>query len=160
VILPALTLPRVPNIHDPDWDQERDVPPFRWRRARVGRQAGSRDLGASVFEVPPGAATFPLHIHYANEELVIVLAGRPTLRTLAGDRELAPGEVVALPAGREGAHAVDNHSDEPARFLIVSTMRAPEINEFPERETFWVRDFPPGTDPPDGALDLDGLKPT
>ena len=150
----------MPNLHDPDWDQERDAPPFRWRRARVGRQAGSRDLGASVFEVPPGAATFPLHIHYANEELLFVLAGRPTLRTLEGDRELSEGEVVALHAGRGGAHAVDNLSDEPVRFLVVSTMRSPEINEFPERETFWVRDFAPGADAPDDALDVDGLKPT
>jgi hypothetical protein len=42
----------------------------------------------------------------------------------------------------------------------VSTMRSPEINEFPERETFRVRDFAPGDDPPDDALDVDGLKPT
>jgi uncharacterized cupin superfamily protein len=150
----------VPNIHDPEWDQERDAPPYRWRRARLGRQAGSRDLGASLFELPPGAASFPLHIHYANEELLFVLDGRPTLRTLGGDRELSQGEVVALPAGREGAHAVDNLSGETVRFLVVSTMRAPEINEFPERGTFWVRDFVPGTDAPDGALDVDGLKPS
>jgi uncharacterized cupin superfamily protein len=153
------TLRAVPNLHDPEWDVERDAPPFRWRRARVGRQAGSRDLGASLFEVPPGAATFPLHIHYANEELLIVLAGRPTLRTPDGERELAEGDVVAFPAGREGAHAVDNRSGEPIRILMVSTMRAPEINEFPELGTYWVRDFRPGTDPPPDALDVDGLKP-
>ena len=149
----------MPNIHDPQWDQERDAPPYRWRRARLGRQAGSRDLGASLFELPPGAASFPLHIHHANEELLVVLAGRPTLRTLEGERELAEGEVVALPAGRAGSHAVDNHSDAPARFIVVSTMRAPEINEFPEQGTFWVRDFAPGRDAPEGALDIDGLTP-
>jgi uncharacterized cupin superfamily protein len=149
----------VPNIHHPEWDQERDAPPYRWRRARLGRQAGSRDLGASLFELPPGAASFPLHIHHANEELLVVLAGRPTLRTLNGDRELAEGEVVALPAGREGGHAVDNRSDAPVRFIVVSTMRAPEINEFPEQGTFWVRNFAPGRDAPEGALDIDGLTP-
>ena len=148
----------VPNIHDPEWDAERDAPPFRWRRARLGRQAGSRDLGASLFEVPPGAATFPLHIHHHNEELLVVLSGRPTLRTPAGERELEEGEVVAFPAGREGAHAVDNRGDEPVRFLIVSTMRAPEINEFPELGTFWVRDYAPGRDAPPDALDVDGLR--
>jgi uncharacterized cupin superfamily protein len=150
---------RVPNIHDPEWDAERDAPPFRWRRARLGRQAGSRELGASLFEVPPGAATFPLHIHHANEELLFVLAGSPTLRTPDGERELAPGEVVAFPAGRAGGHAVDNRTDEPVRYVIVSTMRAPEINEFPEEGTFWVRDYAPGRDAPEGALDVDGLRP-
>jgi uncharacterized cupin superfamily protein len=153
-------VPEVPNLFDPSWDAERDAPPFRWRRARLGRQAGSRDLGASLFEVPPGASTFPLHIHYANEEMLLVLAGRPTLRTPDGERELAEGEVVAFPAGREGGHTIDNRSDEPVRYLVVSTMRAPEINEFPEQGTFWVRDFSPGSDAPPGALDVDGLRPS
>ena len=150
----------MPNIHHPEWDAERDAPPFRWRRARLGRQAGSRDLGASLFEVPPGAATFPLHIHHHNEELLVVLSGRPTLRTPEGERELEEGAVVAFPAGREGAHAVENRGEEPVRLLMVSTMRAPEINEFPELGTFWVRDYAPGHDAPPDALDVDGLRPS
>ena len=40
------------------------------------------------------------------------------------------------------------------RVLVVSTMHAPEINEFPETGEYWVRDYIPGTDPPDGALDV------
>jgi len=142
------------NVYDPTWDAERDEPPFRWRRSRLGRQAGARQLGASLFELEPGAATFPLHIHYANEELLVVVAGRPTLETLTATRDLAPGEVVAWPAGRDGAHRLSNRSGEIARVLIVSTMHAPDINEFPETGEFWVRDYVPGTDPPDGALDV------
>ena len=142
------------NIYDPAFDAERDDPPYRWRRARLGRQAGARDLGASLFELEPGAATFPLHAHFANEELLVVVEGRPTLTTLDGSRELGPGDVVACLAGRAGTHRLDNHGDERARVLIVSTMRAPDINEFPETGEFWVRDYVPGTDPPDGALDV------
>jgi uncharacterized cupin superfamily protein len=143
-----------PNLFEPDWDAERDAPPFRWRRARLGRQAGARDLGASLFEVPPGGATFPLHAHFANEELLVVLAGRPTLRTQEGERELAPGEVVAFTAGLQGAHRLDNRGDEPVRLLIVSTMRAPEINAMLETSQYWLRDYVPGTDPPDDGLDV------
>jgi uncharacterized cupin superfamily protein len=90
----------MPNLFDPEWDGGQDEPPFTWRRSRIGRLAGSEQLGASLFEVPPGSSTFPLHLHHANEELLIVLAGRPTLRTLDDERELATGEVVAFPAGR------------------------------------------------------------
>ena len=43
------------NLYEPEWDAERDAEPFRWKRARLGRQTGARDLGASLFEVPPGA---------------------------------------------------------------------------------------------------------
>src|SRR5437764_9785101 len=114
-----------PNVFEPAFDAEQHRPPFTWRRARLGRQAGSEKLGASLFELPPGASSFPLHVHHANEELIVVLSGRPTLRTLEGKRELGPGDVVACPTGRRGAHRIDNRSDEPIRFLIVSTMIAP-----------------------------------
>jgi uncharacterized cupin superfamily protein len=144
----------MPNIYDPHFDAERDEPPYRWRRSRLGRQAGAKDLGASLFEIEPGAETFPLHAHYANEEMLVVVEGRPTLRTLEGTRTLEPGEVVAFPAGRAGAHGLKNDSGERARVIILSTMRAPDINEFPDTGEFWVRDYVPGTDPPADALDV------
>lgn len=148
----------MPNIYEPEFDVSRDDEPYRWQRARLGRQAGMEQLGASLFEVPPGAATFPLHIHHHNEEAIVVLSGRPTLRTLDDSRELEPGEVVACPAGRAGGHRLDNETDEPVRVLIVSTMLAPEVNEFPDEGTYWLRDFVPGHDPEPGAVEVH-LKP-
>jgi uncharacterized cupin superfamily protein len=146
----------MPNLFDPEWDASRDEPPFQWRRARLGRQAGSRQLGASLFELPPGAASFELHVHHANEELIVVVAGRPTLRTLESERELEPGEVVACPTGRQGAHRLDNNTDQPARVLIVSTMIAPELNEFPDTGEAWGRNYAPGADPGPDAVNLRG----
>ena len=142
------------NLYAPHWDAEQDEPPFTWRRARIGRQAGSGALGASLFEVPPGSSTFPLHVHHANEELIVVLDGRPTLRTLEGERELEPGEVVACPAGPRGAHRLDNHGDQPARVLIVSTMVAPEVNEYPDSGKVWARTYAPGADPVEDSVEL------
>ena len=151
----------MPNLLEPDWDAERDEPPFRWRRAWLGRQAGARELGASLFELPPGSASFQLHAHYANEEMIVVLAGRPSLTGADREvRELVPGDVVACPAGREGAHRLDNRGDEPARVLIVSTMHAPEINEMLEDGSFWVRDYAPGRARQDASLDVPGLRPS
>jgi uncharacterized cupin superfamily protein len=141
------------NVYEPAFDADRDDPPFRWRRALLGRQAGAEALGASLFELPSGAATFPLHAHHANEELIVVVAGRPTLATGDQERELDPGEVVACPRGLRGAHRLDNRTDEPVRVLIVSTMFAPEINEFPETGRVWIRDYAPGSEAPPGALD-------
>jgi uncharacterized cupin superfamily protein len=146
-----------PNVFDPEFDAEQDRPPFTWRRARIGRQAGSEKLGASLFELPPRASSFPLHVHHANEELIVVLAGRPTLRSLDGERELAPGEVVACPPGERGAHRLDNRSGEPARVVIVSTMIAPDIATYPDSNKVWVRDYAPGAQPPPGGSALDVL---
>lgn len=132
------------NAFEPDFDAEQDRPGFSWRRARLGRQVGSERLGASLFELPPGQAAFPMHFHLANEELLIVIAGRPSLRIPDGERELAPGEVVAFPRGEGGAHQVVNRSGEPARVLLVSEMNAPEIVGYPESEKIFARDTPPG----------------
>jgi uncharacterized cupin superfamily protein len=143
-----------PNVFEPRFDAEQDEAPFTWRRSRIGRQAGAEQLGASLFELPPGASSFPLHVHHANEELLVVLAGRPTLRTLDGERELSPGEVAAFPTGRRGAHRIDNRSGEPVRFLIVSTMIAPEVNEYPDSGKLWARDFAPGADGAEDSLDV------
>ena len=141
------------SIFEPVWDVEVDRPPYRWRRSRIGRQIGSDELGASLFEVAPGASTFPLHVHHANEELIVVVSGSLVLRTPAGERKLHPGDVAACPRGLAGAHRLDNRSDQPARVLIVSTMNAPDINEFPESDVLWARTYAPGSDPPADAAE-------
>jgi uncharacterized cupin superfamily protein len=118
----------MPNILSPEWEAE--LPGLRGQR--VGAAAGAEKLGATLYEVDPGGRVSPLHIHHANEEMLVVLAGRPTLRTTDGERELEPGEVVAFPAGRRGAHQVLNRSSERVRVLIASTMIYPEVAEHPD----------------------------
>jgi uncharacterized cupin superfamily protein len=132
------------NVFDPDFE-EHGVPGFSGRRARVGRQAGGQRLGASVYEVPPGQATWPYHWHTANEELLIVLSGKPSLRTPEGWRELAAGEVVAFPVGEKGAHQLVNRSEEPARVLLVSEMNAPEVSVYPDSGKLAAFDTAPGS---------------
>jgi uncharacterized cupin superfamily protein len=143
-----------PNVNEPDWDAEQDEGPFRWKRARMGRQAGARELGASVFDVPPGASTFPLHAHYANEEIVVVLSGRPTLRTVDGERTLEEGEVVSFTTGRDGAHRIDNRTGDPVRVLVVSTMIGPEVVEHLDSEKIYARSYAPGADAPPEAVEV------
>jgi uncharacterized cupin superfamily protein len=140
-----------PNLFDPHFDAENEVPGFRWRRARLGRQAGGERLGASLFELPPGEATFPYHAHSANEELLIVIAGRPRLRTPDGWRELAEGEVVNFPRGERGAHQVANRSGESVRVLIISEMNAPEVNLYPDTGRVGAMQRAPGSTGEGGA---------
>ncbi|MBX5469196.1 MAG: cupin domain-containing protein [Thermoleophilaceae bacterium] len=144
------------NLFEPDWDPDEPAPaPFTARSASLGAQAGGERLGASLYELQQGESICPLHIHYANEEMIFVIAGRPTLRTLDGERELETGEVVACPAGRAGAHRIDNRRAESARVLIVSTMIAPEVAEYPDSGKVMVRTAPPGRPVgPDGMRKL------
>jgi len=132
------------NAFEPDFDAAQDRPGFSWRRARLGRQAGAERLGASLFELPPGEASFPLHYHYANEEMLVVLRGRPTLRTTGGERELSEGEVVAFVVGERGAHQLINRTEDPVRLLLVSEMVGPEVIVYPDSGKTAAREQPPG----------------
>ena len=49
---------------------------------QVGKHAAAELLGATVYWIPPQARWADLHVHYANEEMIVVLEGSPTLHTL------------------------------------------------------------------------------
>jgi uncharacterized cupin superfamily protein len=121
-----------PNVFDPRFDEPREHPGFAARRARVGRQAGCRRLGASVWELGAGQAAYPYHAHLGEEELIIVLSGSPSLRTPAGWRELVAGDVVAFARGEEGAHQLANRTSETVRFVALSTNDEPDIVLYPD----------------------------
>jgi uncharacterized cupin superfamily protein len=135
-----------PNVLAERFSIERDG----LRGERVLAKAGCKELGGTLYELAPGSAPIPLHIHHAMEEAMVVLAGTPTLRTLEGERELAMGEVVAFPRGRQGAHAICNRSQEPARYLMLSTLVYPEVVEYPENETVRAVTRPPLSEPEPG----------
>jgi uncharacterized cupin superfamily protein len=90
------------------------------------------DLGMSVYELLPGQTQCPYHFHHGEDELILVLAGRPTLRTPDGERQLEPGDFAHFPRGPDGAHQVFNRTDEPARYVLASTNVTPEVCEYPD----------------------------
>jgi uncharacterized cupin superfamily protein len=116
-----------PNIEKADFDEPRDHDGFRARRARLSRQAGAERLGLSLWEVEPGQAAYPYHAHLAEEEIVIVLDGTPSLRTPDGWRDLEQGEVVSFLRGEQGAHQIVNRTNEPVRFLAFSPCGEPDV---------------------------------
>ena len=122
------------NIRQPEFDEPRKQPGFNCRRARIGRQAGSRKVGASLWELPAGQAAYPYHWHVAEEELLVVLDGTPSLRTPDGWRELDEGEVVSFPCGNEGAHQIVNRTEKTVHFLAISNQQ-PDIVVRPDSQT-------------------------
>lgn len=88
-------------------------------------------LGATLYELERGNFMI-FHFHHGSEELLIVLRGRPTLRTLDGDRQLDEGEVVHFPTGPAGAHEIRNDTDEAVRYLVAGIRVSPEVVEYPD----------------------------
>ncbi len=133
------------NLLDNDGWLERTHPPlkegFEWRRKRV---AGEH-VGASLYELAPGQKTFPYHYELGNDELLVVVSGTPTLRDPEGEHDLQPGDCVLLPSGPAGAHQLSNHSDEPARVLLVSNFGLPRAAVQPDSDKLMIR-WGPGWD--------------
>jgi uncharacterized cupin superfamily protein len=113
---PRVTLNKV-NILGVEPDERLDEAGFRHRAASVGDRLGAERIRAVVYEAESGVPIWPYHYHHGIEESLYVIAGAPVLREPAGERSLAPGDLVCFPSGHLGAHAVSG----PGRFLIFST---------------------------------------
>ena len=134
----------MPNIHEPSFEGP-GPKGFGALRARIGKALGCEQIGLSVFEVPPGEAAYPFHFHYGAEEIVIVLSGRPTLRTEDGALELKEGEAVHFPPGEKGVHQILNRSEEPVRFLAISSAGRLDVIVYPDSDKIGIGgQLPPG----------------
>jgi uncharacterized cupin superfamily protein len=119
--------------HDPD-----DPDGFRAGMFRLGGRLGATDTGASLYELPPGQAICPYHYEYGEEEWVLALAGRPSVRTPEGSEQLAPLDMVFFPKGPDGAHQIRNDTDETVRVLMWSTVVLPTATAYPDSDKVGV----------------------
>jgi uncharacterized cupin superfamily protein len=121
------------NLNAPqEWDRENDREGYRHRVAAIAPRLGGSLLGGSLYELPPGEKTWPYHYEQGCDEWLIVVSGRPTLRTLDGEQELEPGDVAVFPEGPEGAHGVENKTDETVRVLFLSSKSALAVVHYPD----------------------------
>ena len=121
---------------------EKEPPGYGARYARVGPLVSGEQLGLSVYELAPGLSICPYHYENAEEEWLIVLVGRPTLRTPDGERELGPWDCAFFPSGEAGAHKVSNRTEETVRVCMWSDLPAVSTSVYPDSEK--VGAWPPG----------------
>lgn len=123
------------NVFGDEWNDEAvERPGNTFKDAWIGARLESELLGGSMYEIPPHARGWPYHYHHGNEELLVVIAGTPTVRTHEGERVLEPGDVILFPRGPEGGHTFWNDSDEPTRVMMMSTRFWPDIVTYPDSD--------------------------
>jgi uncharacterized cupin superfamily protein len=123
------------NIADPTFTyDDEDAEGFRAGMFRLGRDLGAKETGTTVYELRPGQAVCPYHYEYGEEEWLLVLAGRPTLRTPEGTDQLEPHDVVFFPKGPDGAHGIRNETDETVRVLMWSQVVIPSATAYPDSD--------------------------
>ena len=132
------------NLFSPDFERDPTDPEgYDTGMDRFGAKIGAKEIGGSVYHLPPGQSVCPYHYEYA-EEWLIVLEGTPTLRQPSGESVLAPGDTVCFPPGPEGAHKVTNNGSDDARVLMLSVERPPFVAVYPDSDKIGV--FPGNRD--------------
>jgi len=115
------------------------------RYAALGPLLGLTHLGVSYDIVAPGHRICPFHNHHANDEFYVVLEGRGTYRNAQGEYPVVPGDVIGAPAGgRDSAHQIINSGATDLRVLVASSMREPDVCEYPDSNKFAVTAGPEG----------------
>lgn len=90
----------------------------------------------------------PLHVHDAEDEVVIVLEGELDYQVGEERGALPAGGLLWFP--RRVPHAVANLTDTPCRFLTVVTPGG--IEEFFRGQRDYLASLPPGTSPDPGGM--------
>jgi uncharacterized cupin superfamily protein len=120
----------------PEYD-DTDPEGYRAAQLKVGPLIGATTMAGGYYVVPPGQANCPFH-YESDEEWLLVLEGRLTVRHPEGEDELEAGDLVCFPAGPDGAHKLTNNGDEPVRMLIVSTANLPSVAVYPDSDKIGV----------------------
>jgi uncharacterized cupin superfamily protein len=127
------------NLFNAEFEYEPDSPAgYRSGSVSCGPLIGASRLSGKLYEIPPGQSICPYHYELGDEEWLLVLEGRPSVRHPEGEERLAPGDTVCFPAGPVGAHMVANPSDETVRALMFSTRQMPAVVIYPDSDKLGV----------------------
>ena len=132
-----------PNLFSVEmrWDED-DPEGYNAGQEQIGPLVGAEQLGLSVYELPPGNSVCPYHYEPGFDEWLIVLTGRPTLRTPDGEQELEPWDTVFFPPDETGAHKVTNKTGETLRVAMFSTKLVVGTTTYPDSNKIGI--WPPG----------------
>jgi uncharacterized cupin superfamily protein len=85
----------------------------------LAKFGGATRVGVSMEILPAGKRSNPAHYHMLEEEHLLVLEGKLTLRLGEKNYEMSAGHYACFPAGQKAGHSLFNHTAEPCRYLII-----------------------------------------
>jgi uncharacterized cupin superfamily protein len=140
--------PRILNLDNVPFQKRGNGKGFECQIAPVGAELESQKIGFNVTVIPPGKKAFPYHAHRGNEEMFFILEGEGAIRIAGTTHRIRRGDFISLPPGRDSAHQIFNDSAAPLRYLAVSTMKLPEVVEYPDAGKLGVTAGTMGGRPP------------
>jgi uncharacterized cupin superfamily protein len=107
---------------------------FKATVAPIAQALGAERIGCTLVELEPGKRAWPYHLHYAEEEMFVILEGQGTIRYDGETYPVRQGDVIFTPTGSGTAHQIINGSDAPLRYLALSSRADAEVCVYPDSD--------------------------
>jgi len=117
------------NFNEAETRRLQREPLYDSHYARLAQGTAAR---ASIDIVAPGKISCPYHFHHAQEEMFIILEGSGSLRVAGEMLPVRAGDIAFIPPGPEYPHQLVNTSDQPLKYISISTKEIPEFVEYPD----------------------------
>jgi uncharacterized cupin superfamily protein len=111
----------------------------RFKHLTIAAMGEQYHVGVQIEELAPGAQSSPAHYHMLEEEQVLVLEGKVTLRLGTDRYEMKAGDHVCFPAGQTAGHCLINESDSVCRFLVIGEKNPNEVCVYTDSQKVMVR---------------------
>ncbi|HTJ45035.1 MAG TPA: cupin domain-containing protein [Kofleriaceae bacterium] len=108
--------------------------------ARMGRDAGLRNVGVSQGRLTKGQTSFAYHAHTLDEEWIFIVEGRGVCRIDGAEVALETGDFVAFPVPSV-AHQLRNDDDRELVYLFGGDDHAVDILDYPDLDKRYVVEF-------------------
>lgn len=99
---------------------------------RLGAVTKSKNFVFDIRQLDPGKFSFPYHFHRNAEELIMIISGAMTLRSVDGFQVLNEGELVFFEIGETSAHQFYNHTNSSCVYLDLRTTNGIDVTEYPD----------------------------
>lgn len=109
-------------------------------KRKLGDWFGLTNFGVNLTTLAPGAISALCHAHARQDELIYVLAGRPTLMMGEAEYQLEPGQCMGFKAGTGIAHQVVNRTDAMVQLLEIGDRTPHDTVEYPQDDLQAVLD--------------------
>jgi uncharacterized cupin superfamily protein len=106
----------------------------------TGPWGGGHPFDVQIRRLPPRASVCPFHLHLAQWELFVVLAGHGAVRTGEGVTPIKIGDVFFHPPG--APHQLANAGGDDLEVLIVADNPPMDAGYYPDSDKWYLR--PPG----------------
>lgn len=101
---------------------------------KLGRRGVPFEL--ALITLKPGQVNFPYHLHTAEHEMYVILAGHGQLRTPAGKHPLRAGDVVLCPPNEP--HQIRNTGKSALKYYVIADNQRGDSCYYPDSRKWSV----------------------